>query len=273
LRTRRAGVEPLHHSSSPHRAGRGDAAVGWQRGRCSRRIPVACSRAGAIAEGLSRVRPFPPCPRRAPSSGLQRSPAVNRGRRLRPLTCVTAEQRAARQCFPSSRRSRDPGPCWVRTASRPLVLGGHERSRPVCENHRPHGIHASDLGQRNKAGPGSNPTSSTHLHDQRITRLVLCVDLVGFGRICPARVGCVLGCAGARRSLSDRLDDQADDQPRRDEPCRAPHCRGRPTQTVDPARPSARTPRPTPRSTAHTSHLTACRTTPFGICSAAAAPP
>jgi hypothetical protein len=155
----------------------------------------------------------------------------------------------------------------------PLVLGGHERARPVCENHRPQGIHASDLGQRNKAGPGSNPTSSTHLHDQRITRLVLCVDLVGFGRICPARVGCVLGCAGARRSLSDRLDDQADDQPRRDEPCRAPHCRGRPTQTVDPARPSARTPRPTPRSTAHTSHLTACRTTPFGICSAAAAPP
>jgi hypothetical protein len=34
-----------------------------------------------------------------------------------------------------------------------------------------------------------------HPHDQRITRLVLCVDLVGFRRICPARVGCVLGCA------------------------------------------------------------------------------
>jgi hypothetical protein len=38
--------------------------------------------------GLSRVRPFRPCPRRVPSSGLQRLPA---------------EQRAARQCFPSSR--------------------------------------------------------------------------------------------------------------------------------------------------------------------------
>jgi hypothetical protein len=61
------------------------------------------SRAGAIAGGLSRVRPFPSVPRRAPSSGLQRSPAVNSGHRLRPLTCVSAEQRAARQYFPSSR--------------------------------------------------------------------------------------------------------------------------------------------------------------------------
>jgi hypothetical protein len=47
-------------------------------------FPPPCSRAGAIAGGLSRVRRFPPVPRRAPSSGLQRSPAVNSGHRLRP---------------------------------------------------------------------------------------------------------------------------------------------------------------------------------------------
>ena len=40
----------------------------------------------------------------------------------------------------------------------PLVLGGHERSRPACENRRSYSIQSSDLGRRSRMGPGSNPT-------------------------------------------------------------------------------------------------------------------
>jgi hypothetical protein len=41
---------------------------------------------------------------------------------------------------------------------------------------------------------------------------VLCVDLVGSRRIWPAQVGWVVDLVGSRRVLSDRLDDQTDDQ-------------------------------------------------------------
>ena len=61
--------------------------------------------------------------------------------------------------------------------------------------HSPAELEGCGPGRTAPDGQGgrSNPTSSTHLHDQRITRLVLCVDLVGFRRICPARGGWVLG--------------------------------------------------------------------------------
>jgi hypothetical protein len=45
--------------------------------------------------------------------------------------------------------------------------------------------------------------------NRQIRRLVLCVDLVGSSRICPAHVGCLVDPDGSRRSPSDRLDDQA----------------------------------------------------------------
>jgi hypothetical protein len=60
-------------------------------------------RYGANGVTEHRDRPRRPCPRRARSSGLQRSPAVNSGQQPGPLTCATAEGRAAVQCFPSSR--------------------------------------------------------------------------------------------------------------------------------------------------------------------------
>ena len=44
------------------------------------------------------------------------------------------------------------GPRSVRTASAPADPGGHERSRPVCQNPRSEGIHADDLGSWNGAG-------------------------------------------------------------------------------------------------------------------------
>jgi hypothetical protein len=54
----------------------------------------------------SCICPRRPCPRRALSSGPQRSPRGNTGQRAKSLTCTTAGQRPARQCFPSSRCSR-----------------------------------------------------------------------------------------------------------------------------------------------------------------------
>jgi hypothetical protein len=48
--------------------------------------------------------------------------------------------------------------------------------------------------------------------NRQIRSLVLCVDLVGSRPIWPAHVGCLVGPDGSRRILSDRLDDQTDDQ-------------------------------------------------------------
>jgi hypothetical protein len=56
-----------------------------------------------------------------------------------------------------------------------------------------------------RAARDSNP-------NRQIRSLVLCVDLVGSSRIWPAHVGCLVGPDGSRRILSDRLDDQTDDQ-------------------------------------------------------------
>ena len=48
--------------------------------------------------------------------------------------------------------------------------------------------------------------------NRQIRSVVLCVDLVGSRRIWPAHIGRVVGPDGSRRILSDRLDDQTDDQ-------------------------------------------------------------
>jgi hypothetical protein len=44
---------------------------------------------------------------------------------------------------------------------KPLVLGGHERSRPANQNRRSHAIHRHDLGRRSSVAPGSNPSASS----------------------------------------------------------------------------------------------------------------
>jgi hypothetical protein len=54
--------------------------------------------------------------------------------------------------------------------------------------------------------------------NRQIRSLVLCVDRDGSRRIWPAHVGGVVGLVGSRRVQLDRLDDQADDQGRCDEP-------------------------------------------------------
>jgi hypothetical protein len=58
----------------------------------------------------------------------------------------------------------------------------------------------------------SSPFGTTDIH--QIRSLVLCVDLVGSRWIWPAHVGRVVGPDGSSRVLSDRLDDQSDDQRR-----------------------------------------------------------
>jgi hypothetical protein len=45
-----------------------------------------------------------------------------------------------------------PGPRWVVQHRKPLVLGGHERSRPANQNRRSHSIHRNDLRRRNSMG-------------------------------------------------------------------------------------------------------------------------
>jgi hypothetical protein len=61
----------------------------------------------------------------------------------------------------------------------------------------------SDRNRTPLCGTGQHPP------DRQIRSLVLCVELVGPRRICPAHVGCVVGRVGSRRVPSDRLDDQA----------------------------------------------------------------
>jgi hypothetical protein len=64
--------------------------------------------------------------------------------------------------------------------------------------------------------------------NRQIRSLVLCVDLVGSRRICPAHVGRPVDLVGSRRVPSDRLDDQRDDQATRRRVLRHPdhdsHC-------------------------------------------------
>jgi hypothetical protein len=60
------------------------------------------------------------------------------------------------------------------------------------------------------ADPRSNATGRDH----QLRSLVLCVDLVGSRRIWPGHVGGAVDLVGSRTVLSDRLDDQADDQAR-----------------------------------------------------------
>jgi hypothetical protein len=48
--------------------------------------------------------------------------------------------------------------------------------------------------------------------NRQIRSLVLYVDLAGSRPIWPAHVGWVVDPVGSRRILSDRLDDQTDDQ-------------------------------------------------------------
>jgi hypothetical protein len=52
-----------------------------------------------------------------------------------------------------------PGPCWVRTASEPLVLGGHERSTSANQDRRSEADHRLDLGRRSSPALGSNPSA------------------------------------------------------------------------------------------------------------------
>jgi hypothetical protein len=63
------------------------------------------------------------------------------------------------------------GPRMVRAGSArhldPLVLGGHERSRPVNKDHRSHGVHRSDLDRRISPALSSNPTSGPGLAELR----------------------------------------------------------------------------------------------------------
>jgi hypothetical protein len=77
-----------------------------------------------------------------------------------------------RPIYPGHSRCQPPRPdqdvvALVRAGSarhqKPLVVGGHERSRPACHNPRSQHIHSQDQGGRGIEAPGSNPTSSSDL--------------------------------------------------------------------------------------------------------------
>src|SRR5215208_4939094 len=65
---------------------------------------------------------------------------------------------------------------------------------------------ASELGFRAPRG--------IRTPNRQIRSLVLCVGLVDSRRIWPAQVGRLVDLVGSSRVLSDRLDDQTDDQAR-----------------------------------------------------------
>src|SRR5215211_8911341 len=67
---------------------------------------------------------------------------------------------------------------------------------------------------RIQRGLTATRTDRPRLSARQIRSLVLYVGLVGFRRIWPAHVGCLVGPDGSRRIPSDRLDDQTDDQAR-----------------------------------------------------------
>jgi hypothetical protein len=205
LPTRRA--RSRLRTSSSHRPGRGDASVGCLRGRCSRSIPVACSRAGAIAGGLSRVRPFPPVP---PPCPKQRSATVASGQqrhRLRTLTCVTAKQRAARPCFPSSRWAalgpqpgrKRPERCGQPRAATAIICPAQQPSS--AEHRRPR--HPS-IRSDTEGVTGSNPVAPTST-DGSLDSLSV-VACQRFARE-PLKVVVLSRCAATRCADSGRTNE------------------------------------------------------------------
>jgi hypothetical protein len=96
------------------------------------------------------------------------------GRNGQPGTAGRSRPGRGRPSAAGVRARRGPEPAvivvaLVRAGSvqhrKPLVIGGHERSRPANQNRRSHCIHRNDLRRQNSMGPGSSPSSSGR--DQR----------------------------------------------------------------------------------------------------------
>ena len=92
------------------------------------------------------------------------------GRNGQPGTAGRSRPGRGRPSAAGVRARRGPEPAvivvaLVRAGSvqhrKPLVIGGHERSRPANQNRRSHSIHRNDLRRQNSMGPGSSPSSGT----------------------------------------------------------------------------------------------------------------
>jgi hypothetical protein len=143
----------------------------------------------------------------------RRSARGQRAPRPRPTTTGHSTSRIAR-AYP--RDGRPPSlrrvtlregrlPCWWHSAGVIIHQTALDPTRPDERRPMKPSTYALTWGVV-RAGRDSNP--------HRQIRRLPCVDLVGFGRIWPAQVGCVVDLVGARPVPSDRLDDQRDDQAR-----------------------------------------------------------
>jgi hypothetical protein len=136
----------------------------------------------------------------------------------------------------------DGPPLGQRT--RPADTGSPQAAGAVDTRDR--GMGTRTLRQRPAGQPATEPSTAAWMSgrerdrkvrhrpappwpDRQIRSLVLSVDLVGSRLIWAAHVGCPVDPGGSRRVLSDRLDDQRDDQVPSE---RHPTMRRRPANTV-----------------------------------------
>jgi hypothetical protein len=136
----------------------------------------------------------------------------------------------------------DGPPLGQRT--RPADTGSPQAAGAVDTRDR--GMGTRTLRQRPAGQPATEPSTTAYMSgrerdrkvrhrpappwpDRQIRSLVLSVDLVGSRLIWAAHVGCPVDPGGSRRVLSDRLDDQRDDQVPSE---RHPTMRRRPANTV-----------------------------------------
>jgi hypothetical protein len=189
-------------------------------GRCPLPQPRVCMDGRRPAAAVS-----PPC-----SGGCGPS-AVDSGRpaSIQPHADTAAVSASADTCWgsalgPRSRRQRrsarsDGGRGWWT----PAAAGARALRTPAtaAASCSPYGNATLDSRRHNRPPPPlsdqerdrrvrQRPTPPWP--DRQIRSLVLCVGLVGSRRIWPAHVACPVGPDGSRRILSDRLDDQTDDQ-------------------------------------------------------------
>jgi hypothetical protein len=182
---------------------------------------------GAAADSPRRPRcPVPQPPRHRP-----RCPAGAGRRRTRSRRCGATAGPGSRICssalvkLPGRRSQRNGCPdAWTRT--RPAEH--REPARPALRTPATAAGHGGHCGSGHAGQPAAGPFTTPQRRptgtepqcaapparpaDRQIRRLVLYVGLVGSSRIWPAHVGGLVGPDGSRRILSDRLDDQTDDQ-------------------------------------------------------------
>jgi hypothetical protein len=137
-------------------------------------VSEAIRQSAGWPQATSNSQTFPrPGPRGRQGRPAARPSKPSQGRNGQPGTAGRSRPGRGGPSAAGVRARRGPEPAvivvaLVRTGSvrhrEPLVLGGHERSRPAYKNRRSHSIHRYDLGRRSSMGPGSSPSSGTRYY-------------------------------------------------------------------------------------------------------------